>query len=126
MVASGKSFRWTELPRSLISLVLGILATLVALLALTSLIVNPVDLTSGIVQEIQGRLSIVFLGMIAGFGLGMASWIAACDAVPADKSNPRWKICRIFSNLGSGFGILAILVYLVFITLLPAILPVAR
>jgi hypothetical protein len=124
MVANEKPLRRAELPKSLFSLVLGTLATLVALLALTSLIVNPVDLSGGIVREVQGRLSIVFMGMIAGFGLGMASWMVACDAVPGDKNNPHWKMCRIFASLGTGFGLLAILVYLVFISLLPALLPV--
>jgi len=115
-----------EVPKSLISLVLGILATIAVLLALSSLIVNPIDISGGITQEVQGRISIVFIGMIAGFGLGMASWMAGCDALPSNKSQPHWKMCRVCANMGIVFGILAMLIYLVFISLLPVLLPLLK
>jgi hypothetical protein len=104
----------------------GNLPTSVGLLAFSSLIVNPVDLSGGIVREFQGRLSIVFIGMIVPFGLGMASWMVGCDAVPRAKSQPHWKMCRTFAIVGTGFGLLAILVYLAYNTLLPTILPVLK
>jgi hypothetical protein len=126
MVVRRKSFIWGEVPKSLISLVLGILATIAVLLVLSSLIVNPIDISGGITQEVQGRISIVFIGMIAGFGLGMASWMAGCDAFPSNKSQPHWKMCRVCASMGIVFGILAMLIYLVFISLLPALLPLLK
>ena len=82
------------------------------------------DLAGGFTQETQGRLATVLIGMVAGFGLGMASWMTGCDTVTGDKSQPHWKMCRIIGGLGIGFGVLAMLAYLTFITFLPAILPI--
>jgi hypothetical protein len=126
MVIRGKFFVLGEVPKSLVSLAFGILAFIAAILSLFSLIANPLDLAGGIALEDQGRLSRLFVGMIAGAGLGMASWIAGCDAFPGNKSQPHWKMCRVCASTGIAFGILAILIYFVFISLLPAFLPVLK
>jgi len=65
-------------------------------------------------------------GMIAGFGLGLASGLVGSDALPGKNSRPHWKMCRVCASTGIAFGILAILVYLVFIALLPVIFPLPK
>jgi hypothetical protein len=126
MVSGANTFAWGKVPKSLVSLVLGILAITASLLALASLITNPIDLSAGLTPIIQVRFSMVLIGMTAGFGLGVACWIAGCDVFPSDKSQPHWKMCRVCASIGIGFGILAVLGYLVFISLLPALLSVPK
>ncbi len=126
MVSRQRSFILGEIPKSLISLVSGILAITAALLTLSGLIVDLIEVSAGITPETQSRLSVVFMGMVAGFGLGMAGWLAAFDAVTIAKSQPHWKMCRVCAGAGIALGILAILSYLVFISLLPAYLPILK
>ena len=114
------------LPKSLISLVLGILATISGLLALSSLFINPIVAAGGTVQDVRGRFFGVLAGMIAGFLLGLASGVVGSDALPGKNSRPHWKMCRVCAGSGIAFGILAMLVYLVFIAFLPFIFPLPR
>jgi hypothetical protein len=126
MVSKGNMFFGGEVPKSLISLSIGILGATASLLALGSFITNPINTTSGFAPDDQSRLSMLLIGMTAGFGLGVVSWIAACDVFPGDKSQPHWRMCRVCASVGIGFGILAILGYLAFITLLPVLLPLPK
>ena len=126
MVAQRSAPMRGELPKSLISLVLGILASISGLLALISLFVDPIITTGGTVQEVHDRLFGVMAGMIAGFVLGLASGVVGSDALPGRNSRPHWKICRICAGSGIALGILAMLAYLVFIALLPVIFPLPR
>ena len=118
------SLVWGAIPKSLVSLVLGILAVLIGLLALSSLLIDPIDAEGGIAMGDLGRISTVIIGMVAGFGFGMASWVAGFDVFPIAKSQPHWKMCRVCASSGIIFGVLGMLIYLVFITLLPSLLPV--
>jgi hypothetical protein len=114
------------LPKSLISLVLGILATISGLLALSSLFINPIVSAGGSVQDVRDRFFGVLAGMIASFLLGLASGVVGSDALPDKNSRPHWKMCRVCAGSGIAFGILAMLVYMVFIALLPVIFPLPR
>jgi hypothetical protein len=115
-----------ELPKSLISLVLGILASISGLLALASLYVNFIKPSGGTVQEVNDTLFGGIAGMIAGFVLGLAGGVVGSDALPGKDSHPQWKMCRICASSGIAFGILAMLFYLAFIALLPVIFPLPR
>lgn len=119
MVARGRSLIWGDVPKSLVSLNLGIIASIVSFLVLTNLILNPIDLSSEMTLEVQDRITSLLIWLVAGFGLGMMSWMVGFIAFPTDKSQPRWRTCRICSSLGIGFGILAILIYLVFMLFIP-------
>jgi hypothetical protein len=125
MVAQRGALMRGELPKSLISLVLGILASISGLLALISLFVHPIA-TGGTVQEVKGRLFGVLAGMIASFILGLAGGVVGSDGLPDKNSRPHWKMCRVCASTGIAFGILAMLIYLVFIAWLPVILPLPQ
>jgi hypothetical protein len=126
VVSRQKSFVRSDLARPFISIVLGILATISGLVTLSSLFLNPMNMAGGITPEIQGRLFRVFLGMIAGFVFGMLSWLVGNDAFLCNKGRPHWKISNVCGSLGIAFGILAMLVYLVFISFLPVLLPLQK
>jgi hypothetical protein len=115
-----------ELPKSLISLVLGILATISGLLALISLFANLIVQTGATVQEVHDQFFGVLAGLIAGFVLGVAGSVVGSEALPEKNSRPQWKICRICASTGIALGFLAMLIYLVFIALLPVIFPLPR
>ena len=115
-----------ELPKSLISLVLGILASISGLLALSSFVNNFNVQTGGTVQEVHDRLFLVLAGLIAGFGLGVASSVVGSEAIPQKNSRPHWRMCRICASSGMALGVLAMLAYLVFIALLPVVFPLPR
>jgi hypothetical protein len=115
-----------ELPKSLISLVLGILASISGLLTLFSFIINLIVQTGGTVQEVHDRLFIVLAGLIAGFVLGVASSVVGSEALPQKNSRPQSRICRICASAGIAFGVLGMLAYLVFIALLPVVFPLPR
>lgn len=126
MVVPRKSFVWGEVPKSLISLVLGILATIAVLLALSSLIVNPIVISGGITQEVQGRISIVFIGMIAVLDWEWPAGWQVATRYQAIKANRIGKCAGYVRTWGLFFGILAMLIYLVFISLLPVLLPLLK
>jgi hypothetical protein len=126
MVIKQKSFHQSDLTISTISIVLGTLATISGFVTLFSLFLNPMDMTGGITPEIQGRLFRVFLGMIAGFVFGMLSWLVGNVAIPSNTGLPHWKISNVCGSIGIGFGILAMVIYLVFISFLPVLLPLQK
>jgi hypothetical protein len=126
MVVQRSALMRGELPKSLISLVLGILASISGLLALSSFIINLNVQTGGTVQEVHDSLFIVLAGLIAGFGLGVASSVVGSEALPQKDSRPHWRMCRICAGSGMALGILAMLAYLVFIALLPVVFPLPR
>jgi len=126
MVVQRSALMRGELPKSLISLVLGILASISGLLALSSFIINLNVHTGGTVQEVHDSLFIVLAGLIAGFGLGVASSVVGSEALPQKDSRPHWRMCRICAGSGMALGILAMLAYLVFIALLPVVFPLPR
>jgi hypothetical protein len=126
MVAQRSALMRGELPKSLISLVLGILATISGLLALSSLFIDPIITAGGTVQEVHNRFFGALVGVIAGFLLGLASGVVGRDGLPAKNSQPQWRICRVCASTGIVFGFLAMLTYLVFIALLPVIFPLPR
>ncbi len=115
-----------ELPKSLISLVLGILASISGLLALSSFIMNLIAQTGGTVQEVHDLFFGALAGLIAGFVLGVAGSVVGNDALPQKNSRPHWRTCRICAGTGIAFGVLVMLAYLVFIALLPVVLPLPR
>lgn len=119
MVTHGSSLFWGDVPKSFVSLILGILAIVLSLVTLSNLIVNPIDFSGEMMLEIQDRITKMIIWLVAGFGLGTVSWMVGFVAFPADKSQPKWRTCRICSSIGIGFGILAILIYLAIISLLP-------
>ena len=123
MVAQRGALMRGELPKSLISLVLGILATISGLLALSFLFVNHFSIAGGTVQEVHNKFFGVAVGVVAGFLMGLASGVVGRDAFPGKNSRPHWKMCRICAGSGIAFGMLAMLAYLVFIALLPVIFP---
>ena len=115
-----------ELPKSLISLVLGILATTSGLLALSSVFSHFLVQSGGTEQEVHDMLFGVIACLIAGFVLGVAGSVVGSEALPQKNSHPQWRICRICASAGIAFGILAMLAYLVFIALLPVVLPLPK
>jgi uncharacterized membrane protein len=126
MVVQRSALMRGELPKSLISLVLGILASISGLLALSSVFINLVAKSGVTVQEFESRFFGVLVGMIAAFLLGVASGVVGSEALPAKNSRPHWKMCRICAGSGIAFGILAMLSYLAFIALLPVIFPLPQ
>jgi hypothetical protein len=126
MVVQRSALKQGVLPKSLISLVLGILASISGLLALSSFIINLIVQTGGTVQEVHDRLFMVLAGLIAGFGLGVASSVVGSEALPQKDRRPHWRMCRICAGSGMVLGILAMLAYLVFIALLPVVFPLPR
>jgi uncharacterized membrane protein len=126
MVVQRSALMRGELPKSLISLVLGILASISGLLALSSFIINLIVQSGATVQEVQDIFFGVLAGLIAGFVLGVASSVVGSEALPQKNSRPHWRICRICAGSGMALGILAMLAYLVFIALLPFVFPLPR
>ena len=126
MVVQRSAFMQGELPKSLISLVLGILASISGLLALSSFIINLIVQTGVTVQEVHDLFFGVLASLIAGFVLGVASSVVSSEALPQKNSRPQSQICRICASAGIAFGVLAMLAYLVFIALLPVIFPLPR
>ena len=126
MVVQRSALMQGELPKSLISLVLGILASISGLLALSSFIINLIVQTGVTVQEEHDLFFGVLAGLIAGFVLGVASSVVGSEALPQKNSRPQSQICRICASAGIVFGVLAILAYLVFIALLPVVFPLPR
>lgn len=119
MVARGSLLHWGDVPKSFVSLILGILAIVFSLVTLSNLLVNPIDLSGGMMLEPQDRITKMIIWLVAGFGLGTVSWMVGFVAFPADKSQPHWRTCKICSSVGIGLGILAVLIYLALILLLP-------
>ena len=115
-----------ELPKLLISLVLGILASISSLLALSSVFINLIGKSGVTVQEFESRFFGVLVGMIAAFLLGLASGVVGSEVLPTKNSRPHWKMRRICAGSGIAFGFLAMLSYLAFIALLPVIFPLAK
>ncbi len=123
MVAQRGALMRGELPKSLISLVLGILATISGLLALSSLLLHPINIAGGTVQEVHNRFFGAVVGLIASFLMGLASGVVGSEALSGKNSRLHWRLCRICAGSGVAFGSLAMLAYLVFIALLPVIFP---
>lgn len=119
MVTRNSYFWGGDVPKSLVSLLLGIVAIVLILVTLSSMIINPIYLSGEVILEVQSRITKLIIGLVGGFGLGTVSWMVGFVAFPAEKSQPYWRTCRICSSIGIGFGILAILVYLALMVFIP-------
>lgn len=119
MVPRRGSLIWGDVPRSLVSLILGILAIIAIIVTIAGMDINLIEFGGGSTQEDLRRTTNTIIGLVTGFGFGMVSWMVGFIAFPTDKSHPRWRTCKICSSLGIGFGILAILIYLVIMLLVP-------
>jgi len=116
-----------NVPVALVSLILGVIAFGIIILALLIFVNSPIQqyLMFGIPINLTLEIPLAILAStVAAFGFGILGIVSGCSSLPKQAGEPHAGLCKWVSGIGMGISMITILIDFILIALLRVLIRV--